>query len=88
MGTMSNRISCYIYFMYMLEDKNPVTITQLHTNEYDRFLYFFMAFEPSLKGFQQCMHLVIAVDGTHLKGHIRALYSLQVHRTVTNKYIC
>ncbi|KAK0603552.1 hypothetical protein LWI29_006194 [Acer saccharum] len=36
-----------------------------------KFLYFFMLLGSSLRGFRRCMHPVIAVDGTNLKGRFR-----------------
>ncbi|KAI9165253.1 hypothetical protein LWI28_010499 [Acer negundo] len=55
-------------FAYVLEQQNPGTITDLQCADDDTFLYFFMSLGSSIRGFRRCMHPVIAVDGTHLKG--------------------
>ncbi|KAK3220212.1 hypothetical protein Dsin_014182 [Dipteronia sinensis] len=55
-------------FGYVLEQQNPGTITDLQCADDGKFMYFFMALEASLRGFQRFMRHVIAVYGTHLKG--------------------
>ena len=55
-------------FCHMLELKNPGTITHIHTDGNNHFLYFFMAIGASVRGFQQCIRPVICVDGAFLKG--------------------
>ncbi|KAK3221797.1 hypothetical protein Dsin_008822 [Dipteronia sinensis] len=56
-------------FGHVLEQQqNPGTITKLQCIDDNKFLYFFMALEPSIRGFRRCIHHVIHVDGTDLKG--------------------
>ncbi|KAK3198471.1 hypothetical protein Dsin_021886 [Dipteronia sinensis] len=55
-------------FGYVLEQQNPGTITDLQCADDGKFLYLFMSLGASVRGFRRCMHPVIAVDGTHLKG--------------------
>ncbi|KAK2635244.1 hypothetical protein Ddye_030036 [Dipteronia dyeriana] len=55
-------------FGYVLEQKNPGTITDLQCDENGEFLYFFMPFGASVRGLQRCMRPFISIDGTHLKG--------------------
>ncbi|KAK2652901.1 hypothetical protein Ddye_012757 [Dipteronia dyeriana] len=53
---------------YVLEQKNPSKINDLQCDEDGKFFYFFMSIGASLRGFWTCMHPVITIDGTHLKG--------------------
>ncbi|KAK2646504.1 hypothetical protein Ddye_021699 [Dipteronia dyeriana] len=57
-------------FGYVLEQQNLRTITDLQCDKNGKFLYFFISFGASLRGFQRCMRLVIVVDGTHLKSRL------------------
>ncbi|KAK2642510.1 hypothetical protein Ddye_024273 [Dipteronia dyeriana] len=52
-GTHEETFKLLPSFGYVLEQKNHGTITDLQRNEY---------------GYRRCMHPVIAVGGTHLKG--------------------
>ncbi|KAK2642063.1 hypothetical protein Ddye_023826 [Dipteronia dyeriana] len=67
-GTHEETFQLLPSFGYVLEQKNPDTITDLHCNEDDKFLYFFMSIGSSLRGFQTCIRPEIVIDGTHLKG--------------------
>ncbi|KAK2633791.1 hypothetical protein Ddye_028583 [Dipteronia dyeriana] len=67
-GTHEESFQLLLSFGYVLEPQNPGTITNLQCDENDKFPYFFMSLGALLRGFQRCMHPVIAVDGTHLKG--------------------
>ncbi|KAK2662393.1 hypothetical protein Ddye_000967 [Dipteronia dyeriana] len=68
-GTHEQTFQLLPSFGYVLEKKNPGTITDLQCDEYGKFLYFFM----SIGGFRTFMCPVIAVDGTHLKGRFRGI---------------
>ncbi|KAI9199956.1 hypothetical protein LWI28_000826 [Acer negundo] len=67
-GTHEESFKLLPSFAYVLEQQNPGTITDLQCADDDTFLYFFMSLGSSIRGFRRCMHPVIAVDGTHLKG--------------------
>ena len=67
-GTHEETFQLLPYFAYVLEQQNPGTITDLQCVDDSKFLYFFMSLWSSIRGFRRCMRLVIAVDGTHLKG--------------------
>ncbi|CAA7056648.1 unnamed protein product [Microthlaspi erraticum] len=58
-------------YLYMLKLANPGTVTNLVTEKdvfgVDRFLYFFLSFGASIRGFRRLRH-VIVIDGTHLGG--------------------
>ncbi|KAK2646213.1 hypothetical protein Ddye_021408 [Dipteronia dyeriana] len=54
-GTHEESFQLLPSFGYVLEQQNPGTITDLQCDE-------------NVRGFQRCMHQVIAVDGTYLKG--------------------
>ena len=53
---------------HMLEKTNPGSITHIVTDELDRFRYFFMAMGVSIRGFKSTCRLVLAIDGSFLKG--------------------
>ena len=67
-GTPEESFALLPEFYHMLQLKNPGTITHIHTDGDNRFLYFFMAIGACLRGFQQCIRPVICVDGAFLKG--------------------
>ncbi|XP_062100085.1 uncharacterized protein LOC133805956 [Humulus lupulus] len=53
-------------FLYMMEQKNPGTVTHLQMDNEGRFKYFFMALGVSIMGFKTYIRPVICVDGTFL----------------------
>ncbi|KAK6162873.1 hypothetical protein DH2020_002714 [Rehmannia glutinosa] len=53
-------------YLYMLEETNPGSITEIVRKEDDTFLFLFMAINASIKGWRHCRP-VIVVDGTFLK---------------------
>ncbi|XP_024042932.1 uncharacterized protein LOC112099718 [Citrus clementina] len=55
-------------YMAMLEKKNLGARTFLEIDNTNHFKYFFMAIGSSLRGFSSSIRLVIAIDGTFLKG--------------------
>ncbi|CAA7015097.1 unnamed protein product [Microthlaspi erraticum] len=58
-------------YLYILKLANPGTVADLETEKddegVDRFLYLFLSFGASIKGFRRLRH-VIVLDGTHLTG--------------------
>lgn len=58
-------------YCHALREANPGSHTDLYIDTDNRFLYFFMSFGPSIRGFQQYLRPIIAVDGTHLKGRYK-----------------
>ncbi|CAA7051949.1 unnamed protein product [Microthlaspi erraticum] len=58
-------------YLYMLKLANPGTVIDLITEKdafgLDRFLYLFLAFGASIRGFRRLRHVVV-VDGTHPGG--------------------
>ncbi|RVX21185.1 hypothetical protein CK203_001778 [Vitis vinifera] len=54
-------------YCYVLEQKNPGTITDIVTDCDNQFKYFFMSIGASLAGFHTSIRPVVAVDGTFLK---------------------
>ncbi|KAK2657070.1 hypothetical protein Ddye_010122 [Dipteronia dyeriana] len=70
-GTHEETFQMLPSFGYILEQKNPDTITDLQCDGDGKFMYFFMPIGASLRGFRTCIPPVIAVDGTHLKGRFR-----------------
>ncbi|XP_022849788.1 uncharacterized protein LOC111371851 [Olea europaea var. sylvestris] len=60
-------------YCHMLTEKNPGTIAHIELDSNNRFLYFFLAFGPSVRGFREYMRPVICVDGSHLKGQYKGI---------------
>ncbi|KAH9679310.1 SWIM-type domain-containing protein [Citrus sinensis] len=58
-------------YSHVLTTANEGTVTHLEQDGDGNFLYYFVALGSSIKGFMQYIRLVIAVDGTHLKGLYR-----------------
>ncbi|KAL0696746.1 hypothetical protein Bca4012_063926 [Brassica carinata] len=54
-------------YLHMIKEANPGTHTHYVTNEKGRFMYLFMSFGQSARGFYNAMRRVIVVDGTFLK---------------------
>ncbi|XP_022861119.1 uncharacterized protein LOC111381558 [Olea europaea var. sylvestris] len=54
-------------FFYMLQQKNPGTVTYLEIDSHNRFKYCFMALGASIRGWPHCRPVI--VDGTYLTGH-------------------
>ncbi|CAA7048823.1 unnamed protein product [Microthlaspi erraticum] len=54
-------------YLHMLQQANPGTHTNYQTDSRGRFLYLFLAFGQSVRGFYKTMRRVIVVDGTFLK---------------------
>ncbi|WRX20639.1 Transposase [Theobroma cacao] len=54
------------------------TITAVATDEVERFKYCFWAYEASILGFRDVMHLTVAIDATHLKGKFKGVLFVAV----------
>ncbi|XP_013615606.1 PREDICTED: uncharacterized protein LOC106321943, partial [Brassica oleracea var. oleracea] len=54
-------------YLHMIKEANPGTHTHYETNEKGRFMYLFMSFGQSVRGFYNAMRRVIVVDGSFLK---------------------
>ncbi|XP_022848771.1 uncharacterized protein LOC111371091 [Olea europaea var. sylvestris] len=70
-GTLGESFQKLPSYYHMLTDKNPRTIAHIELDLNNRFLYFFLAFRPSVRGFREYMRPVICVDGSHLKGQYK-----------------
>ncbi|XP_022852007.1 uncharacterized protein LOC111373675 [Olea europaea var. sylvestris] len=58
-------------YCHMLTEKNPGTIAHIELDSNNRFLYFFLAFGPSVRDFREYMRPIICVDGSYLKGQYK-----------------
>ncbi|KAL5556262.1 hypothetical protein UlMin_038498 [Ulmus minor] len=56
----------------MLRETNPGTVVNLETSNENGFLYLFIAFNVSIKGFNYC-RLVVSIDAMHMKGKYRGV---------------
>ncbi|XP_048604848.1 uncharacterized protein LOC106393851 [Brassica napus] len=63
-------------YLHMIKEANPGTHTHYETNEKGRFMYLFMSFGQSVRGFNNAMRRVIVVDGTFLKNKYKGVYLL------------
>ncbi|TXG72867.1 hypothetical protein EZV62_001446 [Acer yangbiense] len=55
-------------YLYMLEQTNPGTIIDLHTDSGNRFMYMFFCLKACIDGFLSSIRPVIAIDATFFKG--------------------
>ncbi|KAK2661814.1 hypothetical protein Ddye_000388 [Dipteronia dyeriana] len=55
-------------YFHLLKVTNPGTLTVIHTDLNNNFLYAFFALGQCIKGFQTVIRPVVAIDATHLKG--------------------
>lgn len=62
--------SCQMLPLYCFELKamNPGIVTNIITDDEDRFLRFYFALGQCIRSFTSCIRPVIAVDGCHLRG--------------------
>ncbi|KAK2662483.1 hypothetical protein Ddye_001057 [Dipteronia dyeriana] len=86
-GTYEETFKLLSLIGYVLDQKYHDTITDLQCDKYDKFLYFFISIGASLRGFRTCMCLVIADDGSHLKGRFGSTMFVQQHKIGMNRCI-
>ncbi|KAK1556754.1 hypothetical protein Q3G72_011463 [Acer saccharum] len=55
-------------YFHLLKVTNLGTLTAIHTDENNNFLYTFFSLGQCIKGFQTVIRSVIAIDATHLNG--------------------
>ncbi|XP_033131822.1 uncharacterized protein LOC117126812 [Brassica rapa] len=60
-------------YLHMIKVANPGMHTHYETNEKGRFMYLFMSFGQSVRGFYNAIRRVIVVDGTFLKNKYRGV---------------
>ncbi|XP_013679573.2 uncharacterized protein LOC106384102 [Brassica napus] len=60
-------------YLQMIKETNPGTHTHYETTEDGRFMYLFMSFGQSVRGFYNAMRRVIVVDGTFLKNKYKGV---------------
>ncbi|KAK2645936.1 hypothetical protein Ddye_021131 [Dipteronia dyeriana] len=72
-GTPVESYSNLRSYLYMLEQANPGTVTDLHTDSSNRFMYMFFCLKACIDGFLSSIRPVIAIDGTLLKGPHRGV---------------
>ncbi|KAK2645963.1 hypothetical protein Ddye_021158 [Dipteronia dyeriana] len=66
-GTPIESYSILPSYLYMLEQANLGTVTDLHTDSSNRFMYMFFCVKACIYGFLSSIRPVIAIDGTFLK---------------------
>ena len=69
-GTAEESFTQLPSYFHMVSLTNHGSITNIHFDEQNRFMYLFLAYGPCIRGFG-CMRKVISVDGTWLKGKFR-----------------
>ena len=60
-------------YLHMIKEANPGTHTHYETKKDGRFMYLFMSFGQSVRGFHSHMRRVIVVDGTFLKNKYKGV---------------
>ncbi|XP_048615721.1 uncharacterized protein LOC106413532 [Brassica napus] len=60
-------------YLHMIKEANPGTHTHFETNEKGRFIYLFISFGQSVRGFYNAMRRVIVVGGTFLKNKYKGV---------------
>ena len=69
-GTAEESFTKLPSYFHMVSLTNHDSITNIHFDEQNRFLYLFLAYGPCIRGFG-CMRKVISVDRMWLKGKFR-----------------
>ena len=67
-GSFEVSFSMLPYYCHMLEETNPGTITNIKTDDENRFMYLFFSIKACIDGFNAAIRPVIAIDATFLKG--------------------
>ncbi|KAL5541608.1 hypothetical protein UlMin_009318 [Ulmus minor] len=71
LGTLEQSYEIHPGYLHMLR-KTTGTVVNLETGDENRFLYFFIAFDASIKGFYYCRP-VVSIDATHMKRKYRGV---------------
>ncbi|XP_048622712.1 uncharacterized protein LOC125591866 [Brassica napus] len=66
-GIPDRSYSKILAYLHMIKEANPGTHTHYETNEKGRFMYLFMSFGQSVRGFYNAMQREIFIYGTFLK---------------------
>ncbi|XP_062112586.1 uncharacterized protein LOC133823751 [Humulus lupulus] len=82
-GTPAESYTKLYGYLYMLEQKNSGTITDI-VREDDRFKYYFWSLDACRRGFKFC-HPVISIDGTFLKTKYGGTMLLAVAYSANNQ---
>ncbi|KAG7559351.1 Zinc finger PMZ-type [Arabidopsis thaliana x Arabidopsis arenosa] len=69
-GTPDDGYEFLPMWMYMVNEKNPGSVTFIEVDPDNKFKYAFLAFGPSIRGFK-LMRKVICIDGAHLKSNFK-----------------
>ncbi|KAK2655115.1 hypothetical protein Ddye_008167 [Dipteronia dyeriana] len=77
-GTLAESYSILPSYLYMLEQTNPGTITDFHTDSSNRFMYMFFCFKACIDCFLSSIRQVIAIDRTFLTGPHRGVLFVAV----------
>ncbi|TXG64287.1 hypothetical protein EZV62_011281 [Acer yangbiense] len=77
-GTPVESYSILPSYLYMLEQTNHGTITDLHTDSSNRFMYMFFCLTTCIDGFLSSIRLVISIDGTLLTSPYRGVLFVAV----------
>ncbi|KAK2639285.1 hypothetical protein Ddye_027080 [Dipteronia dyeriana] len=85
-GTLVESYRILPSYLYMLEQNNPRTIIDLHTDLANRFMYMFFCLKACIDGFLSLIRPVIAIDATFLKGPQTGVYLWQCVWMEMTKY--
>ena len=85
MGSPEESYGALPCYCYMLEQKNPGTITDIVTNVNNQLKYLFMAFGAYISRFHSSIRPVTAVDGTFLKSKYLGTLFVAMSKYGTNQ---
>ncbi|XP_019242449.1 PREDICTED: uncharacterized protein LOC109222558, partial [Nicotiana attenuata] len=83
-GTTEQNYEQLPSYLYMMEQKNPGSYTNIVRDEENRFVYMFFMYGASISGWKYCRPL-IAVDGTFLKNKYRGVLLVAVTKDANNQ---
>ncbi|XP_019236299.1 PREDICTED: protein FAR1-RELATED SEQUENCE 2-like [Nicotiana attenuata] len=83
-GTTEQNYEQLPSYLYMMEQKNPGSYTNIVRDEENRFVYMFFMYGASISGWKYCRPL-IAVDGTFLKNKFRGVLLVAVTKDANNQ---
>ncbi|XP_019250877.1 PREDICTED: uncharacterized protein LOC109229777 [Nicotiana attenuata] len=75
-GTTEQNYEQLASYLYMIEQKNPGSYTNIQRDSDNRFVYIFFIYDASISGWRYCRPL-IAVNGTFLKNKYRGVLELR-----------
>ncbi|XP_070025520.1 uncharacterized protein [Nicotiana sylvestris] len=83
-GTIEQNYEQLASYLYMIEQKNTGSYTNIQRDAENRFVYMFFMYGASISGWKYCRPL-IAIDGTFLKNKYRGVLLVAVTKDANNQ---